>query len=124
MNPIAVLSLRLAADGAQGQGTVGWRERAACIGQNPELFFPIGSAGPALTQAAAAKAVCAQCAVREECLHFALRTGQEYGIWGGLTEDERQYIRRRKGGAATASATGLAYRAVGRPTTNAAGGGR
>ncbi len=72
----------------------GWRARAACRGQDPELFFPIGTSGPAQIQIAEAKAVCARCPVREACLRFALDTGQEYGIWGGLTEDERQRLRR------------------------------
>ncbi|HLI37900.1 MAG TPA: WhiB family transcriptional regulator [Streptosporangiaceae bacterium] len=75
----------------------GWRSRAACRGEDPELFFPVGSSGPAaLRQVAAAKAVCARCPVRDACLGFALSTGQDYGIWGGLTEDERRRLRRRE----------------------------
>lgn len=74
----------------------GWRRQAACRDADPELFFPVGSAGPALAQAAEAKAVCARCPVREACLNFALSTGQDYGIWGGLTEDERRNLRRRQ----------------------------
>ena len=42
----------------------------------------------------AAKAVCRQCDVREECLQYAIDSNQEYGIWGGLTEEERRYMRR------------------------------
>jgi WhiB family redox-sensing transcriptional regulator len=38
--------------------------------------------------------------VREACLDFALSTGQAYGIWGGLTEDERRSLRRRRQRAA------------------------
>ena len=78
----------------------GWRERAACRGEDPELFFPIGSTGPVLAQIAEAKEVCARCPVREACLDFALSTGQAYGIWGGLTEDERRSLRRRRQRAA------------------------
>jgi WhiB family transcriptional regulator, redox-sensing transcriptional regulator len=78
----------------------GWRARAACRGEDPELFFPVGSVGPALAHIAEAKQVCAQCPVREACLNFALSTGQNYGIWGGLTEDERRTLRRRRQRAA------------------------
>lgn len=78
----------------------GWRAQAACRGEDPELFFPVGSTGPALEQIAKAKEVCAGCPVREVCLDFALSTGQGYGIWGGLTEDERRSLRRRRQRAA------------------------
>ena len=85
----------------------GWRDRASCRGEDPELFFPIGSTGPVLAQIAEAKEVCAQCPVREACLDFALSTGQAYGIWGGLTEDERRGLRRRmQRAAARRSAVG------------------
>jgi WhiB family transcriptional regulator, redox-sensing transcriptional regulator len=78
----------------------GWRAHAACRGEDPELFFPVGSTGPMLEQIAKAKEVCAECPVREVCLDFALNTGQGYGIWGGLTEDERRSLRRRRQRAA------------------------
>jgi WhiB family redox-sensing transcriptional regulator len=45
-------------------------------------------------QAAKAKAICATCRVRRECLAFALQTGQVHGIWGGTTEHERAAVRR------------------------------
>ena len=66
-----------------------WRSVAACRSADPELFFPISDRGPAVEQAAQAKAICATCRVRRECLAFALRTGQIHGIWGGTTERER-----------------------------------
>lgn len=66
-----------------------WRSLAACRSADPDLFFPISSSGPSAAQVAQAKAVCAGCPVRRECLAFALRTQQVYGIWGGLTEQER-----------------------------------
>jgi len=72
-----------------------WRHRAACRGEDPELFFPIGTSGPALLQVEQAKAVCRRCSVAEQCLAEALRR-REYGIWGGTTEAERgELIRRR-----------------------------
>lgn len=43
-----------------------------------------------------AKAICRTCTVRDECLRFALDTSQEYGIWGGTDEKDRQRIRRRQ----------------------------
>jgi WhiB family redox-sensing transcriptional regulator len=63
-----------------------WRLRATCRFTDPELFFPISNSGKGLEQAAEAKAVCA---VRRECLAFAVRTRERHGIWGGTTEQER-----------------------------------
>jgi WhiB family redox-sensing transcriptional regulator len=97
----------LAAQDAPALDEGGWRGHAACRGADPELFFPIGSAGPALKQIAAAKAICARCPVRKACLRFALGTGQNYGIWGGLTEDDRRVLRRNKRVPAGRPATGL-----------------
>ena len=73
-----------------------WVEQARCIGEDPELFFPIGSTRPALDQARAAKAVCAGCDVRDACLEWSLATFQDAGVWGGLDEEERRVIRRRR----------------------------
>jgi WhiB family redox-sensing transcriptional regulator len=74
----------------------GWRERGACLQQpDPELFFPIGSTGPAFRQVEQAKQVCAGCLVRDPCLEFAITTGVDHGVWGGLSEDERRALRRR-----------------------------
>jgi WhiB family redox-sensing transcriptional regulator len=70
----------------------GWMPRGACRGEDPELFFPITAAGPALAQVLAAKAICFQCAVRAACLSYALATGQA-GIWGGTTQEERHAMR-------------------------------
>lgn len=72
-----------------------WRSKAACLGVDPELFFPIGNTGPAIAQAAEAKAVCATCEVRETCLEWALENNQDSGVWGGLGEDERRALKRR-----------------------------
>ncbi|MFQ5948467.1 MAG: WhiB family transcriptional regulator [Acidimicrobiia bacterium] len=72
-----------------------WRVLAACRDSDPSLFFPIGITGPALQQIEAAKRICAECSVREECLLFALETNQEAGVWGGYVEDERRRLRKR-----------------------------
>lgn len=71
-----------------------WTDHAACRGVDPEIFYPVGFAGPALQQEAAAKAVCADCAVRAHCLAWALRVGEPDGVWGGTTPEERRYLRR------------------------------
>ncbi|WP_371477626.1 WhiB family transcriptional regulator [Kitasatospora sp. NBC_00315] len=72
-----------------------WRHRAQCRDADPELFFPLGTTGPALRQAEEAKSLCRRCPVREQCLAWALRTGQDTGVWGGTTEDERRAEKRR-----------------------------
>jgi WhiB family redox-sensing transcriptional regulator len=69
---------------------VRWREDAACRGLETDVFFPATD-----EEAEEAKAVCAVCPVREECLEYALATRQEDGVWGGLTETERRRLRRR-----------------------------
>jgi WhiB family redox-sensing transcriptional regulator len=73
---------------------VDWRHRAACVNQDPELFFPVGNDGPALRQISKAKTVCRQCPVSDSCLIWAMRAGETVGIWGGMTEDERRELRR------------------------------
>jgi WhiB family redox-sensing transcriptional regulator len=72
-----------------------WRDLAACNGHNPDMFFPAGETGPAATQIAFAKNVCASCEVSEDCLSYAIETNQVAGVWGGLTEEERRPVRRR-----------------------------
>lgn len=67
---------------------------AACQGHDPELFFPIGTEGAAAEQTQAAKFVCGTCPIRTACLRWALATGQDAGVWGGASEDERRVMRR------------------------------
>lgn len=71
-----------------------WRDLASCRDTSPDLFFPVGTTGPALEQIAAAKAVCQECLVRSDCLEFALVTNQDSGVWGGTSEEERRKLRR------------------------------
>ena len=59
-----------------------WRAKAACRDKDPELFFPVGNTGAA-------------CKVIDACLKCALDTNQDYGVWGGLSEDERRALKRR-----------------------------
>jgi WhiB family redox-sensing transcriptional regulator len=72
-----------------------WWLGAACRETDPELFFPVGAHGPGAIEIARAKAVCGVCRVRRQCLRYALATQQAYGVWGGLTESERQLYARR-----------------------------
>ncbi|CAM5624818.1 WhiB family transcriptional regulator [Streptomyces pilosus] len=72
-----------------------WRSSAACRTEDPDLFFPIGTSGPALMQTEQAKAVCRRCRVQEQCLEWALETGQSIGVWGGTSETERRALKRR-----------------------------
>jgi WhiB family transcriptional regulator, redox-sensing transcriptional regulator len=71
-----------------------WRASGACLHADPDLFFPISSAGRALSQIAEAKAICARCPVVRECLEFAQANAPIHGIWGGTTPEERQQARR------------------------------
>ncbi|MCX5195580.1 WhiB family transcriptional regulator [Streptomyces sp. NBC_00249] len=71
-----------------------WQSRAACRGQGPERFFhPEGERGDdRAARDRAAKRVCEECPVRAQCLRHALRVREPYGVWGGLTEQERQAL--------------------------------
>jgi WhiB family transcriptional regulator, redox-sensing transcriptional regulator len=71
-----------------------WRIDAVCRDLNPEIFFPVGVTGQAIDQIEAAKSHCATCPASEQCLEFAVTTNQEYGVWGGTTEEERRVLRR------------------------------
>lgn len=83
-----------------------WREQAACLDEDPELFFPEQGEWAKARQA---KAVCQGCAVRGSCLHDALHgaqaTNDETGIFGGTTPRERRGLRRRTWTGAPVAAT-------------------
>jgi WhiB family redox-sensing transcriptional regulator len=70
-----------------------WREHAACVGTGID-FFPDTSGRSRHHQAAIA--TCKKCSVQEACLEYALTAGERHGIWGGLTADRRDNIRRAK----------------------------
>lgn len=65
-----------------------WREHAACAGKPTEWFYP--GRGEAFREA---MALCAICPVQADCLAFALRVGENNGIWGGKSERARRRIR-------------------------------
>lgn len=73
-----------------------WGHSAICRGEEPELFFPVGNSGPALQQIAEAKSVCRRCPVVSDCLTWALESGQDAGVWGGMSEEERRFLKRRQ----------------------------
>jgi WhiB family redox-sensing transcriptional regulator len=73
----------------------GWRSLGACRLEDPELFFPMAQ-GSGLDQLQRARAVCARCPVRAECLSFAVETVQDHGVWGGTSEEERRALRRAR----------------------------
>jgi WhiB family redox-sensing transcriptional regulator len=72
-----------------------WRADAACRDTDPDLFFPVGTTGPAIEQIDSAKAVCGECLAQAECLEFALATNQDSGVWGGTSEEERRKLRKQ-----------------------------
>lgn len=73
-----------------------WRQFAECRDTDPDLFFPVGTTGPALEQIANAKAVCRTCDVQGLCLEYAITTNQDSGVWGGTSEEERRQMRRAR----------------------------
>ena len=78
-----------------------WRDRALCTRFDPEDWFRHITPGrtPDRRRALAtadAKAVCAECAVRTECLEYALERPERHGVWGGLDEFERRNLQRRR----------------------------
>lgn len=76
----------------------GWRLSAECRDEEPELFFPPPGHQPGID---AAKAVCFSCRVRAECLEEGLRGYNRYGVWGGMSEAEREPLLRARTQAAS-----------------------
>lgn len=74
-----------------------WQENAKCVGTDVEVFYlPYGARmADKRKRIAEAKKVCAGCSVREQCLTYALDIQEPYGVWGGLSEEERRVILRR-----------------------------
>lgn len=68
-----------------------WRQRAACRGVDPDIFYPVSD-----EEAEDAKAICRLCPVQEMCLEWALASREKEGVWGGATERERRRIIRRR----------------------------
>lgn len=68
-----------------------WRQRAACKGVDPDIFYPVSD-----EEAEEAKAICGQCPVRQACLEYALANRERDGVWGGATERERRRMVRQR----------------------------
>ena len=68
-----------------------WRQRAACRGVEPDIFYPVSE-----DDAEEAKGICAECSVQETCLEFALSNRERDGVWGGATERERRRMVRQR----------------------------
>lgn len=76
-----------------------WRDDALCAQYDPSMFFPEKGI-PAST----AKKICEECPVRNQCLAFALKNSEAFGIWGGMTSNQRaQFARENNIDAATAA---------------------
>ncbi len=76
-----------------------WQHNAACRGDDPSLFYPpphIEGKDARSKRERRAKAICARCDVRADCLAYALRIAEPHGIWGGLNEFERREVANRK----------------------------
>jgi len=68
-----------------------WRQRAACRGVDPGIFYPVSD-----DDTEEAKAICSSCTVRQSCLEYALSAREREGVWGGLSERERRRIVRQR----------------------------
>ena len=89
---------------------IDWRAKAACLDvDDAELFFPVGSTGPAKRQIERAKAVCSTCDSRVDCLEFAFEHNLDHGVWGGLSENERRSLRSRGKKAVRLFLDGIKY---------------
>lgn len=72
---------------------LGWLARAACAGMDTRAFFSSGN--HARAQVFAAKRVCQSCPVKQDCANYAIDTGERFGVWGGMSQQELRKKRRR-----------------------------
>jgi hypothetical protein len=70
-----------------------WRDLAACRNEDPETFFAEGKRSRA--QVFKAQAICHACPVRQQCGKFAIKTGQSWGVWGGMSQSQLRKRRNR-----------------------------
>jgi len=71
------------------QQVLSWQADARCVQADPEIFFPERGGS-----SRAARAVCNECPVLEQCLQYALQNREQFGIWGGTSERERRKLRK------------------------------
>jgi WhiB family redox-sensing transcriptional regulator len=71
-----------------------WQLKGACRGEDPEIFFhPEGERGPSReNRISLAKSICATCPVLRQCAEHALAVREPYGVWGAMSEDDREAI--------------------------------
>lgn len=83
---------------APHEGDWDWQIKAACRGQDTANFYhPENERGPSRARRERmAKAVCARCPVINDCLRWALAAREPYGVWGGLSTDERAALLTRR----------------------------
>lgn len=96
----------------------GWEADAACLGADLNLFYAPNYFERRLVKVAReakAKTFCRACPVLERCREYALESGEDHGVWGGLNEMERRRIRRRR------AAVGAELSAVGGVQESGAG---
>jgi WhiB family redox-sensing transcriptional regulator len=98
-----------------------WQYKGACRDLDPEMFFhPDGERGPRRrNRENAAKAVCASCPVIAACRAHALAVQEPYGIWGGLSEDDRTVILERQGVTPFINPTAVAVEKVKKAVSHA-----
>jgi WhiB family redox-sensing transcriptional regulator len=68
-----------------------WQDHSLCAQTDPEAFFPEGGSSPRTRNAI--RTCIGSCAVREQCLQYALNNDEKFGIWGGFTESQLQKIK-------------------------------
>ncbi|MFJ3714374.1 WhiB family transcriptional regulator [Streptomyces sp. NPDC090057] len=71
-----------------------WRDQAACVGEDPEVFFPLADFSAPGAEASLARAICRRCPVIIACRTWAIEQGEDDGIWGATTAVQRRAIRR------------------------------
>jgi WhiB family redox-sensing transcriptional regulator len=86
LRPLAVVNV---AGRNQGED-LSWQDQALCAETDPEAFFPEKGG-----RTEEAKRVCGNCEVRAECLEYALKHDERFGVWGGMSERERRGLRRQ-----------------------------
>ena len=75
----------------RSSGPEGWRLLAACRGEDTEKFYPeVGGSSEAAIR------ICKRCIVQNDCLKDALKSDEQHGVWGGLTERQRRKLKRRQ----------------------------
>ena len=102
MTTVSAFTMTRPVDAREHERGEDWTNRAACLTEDPELFFPVDgveSKEPEIREAAwaAPREVCARCGVRDLCLAEAMKNREPEGMFGALTPQERRALARRTG---------------------------